>query len=321
MSSYKLVKKVLDQIVGWDEFGAHGAFWRTLSRDQFISYKVFGYQLVEVGNGKSSNLVKSLKGESPFGSNIGTEGAFFRRMPAGRTAATASQINIISNWIDAGCPEHDEADKLALEDINFVDTKFHNAYWREFDNWAMFKASEETSNAIGIFFPVASKWFEFSKGIIDESEWYNLIKSPKVLLAINYLSRKQKETVEKYYNSPINQELLFQSYQLFGKGELPPDPLRPQDPEHKMNGKEMWFFWSAFADACLRLDIELLFWQIETRAVLIGLLHDGLFRGRFNVEGYSPTDAGAESIIKDISSIHDDLLIEVLLEKMIQSGI
>ena len=109
MTTFHRVTEILDQAVGGPSapVGAHGAFWRGLTRDQFVQKKVFGRPLITIKDGAGSNLVKALKGEAPFGSNIGTPAASFRRMPAGRSPVSATEIAEIESWIDAGCPEED----------------------------------------------------------------------------------------------------------------------------------------------------------------------------------------------------------------------
>lgn len=61
-----------------------------LSRDQFVNKKAFGKALVVVGNRAESNLVKALKGDSPFGSDLPSPppGATTPRMPAGLPPAS-----------------------------------------------------------------------------------------------------------------------------------------------------------------------------------------------------------------------------------------
>ena len=110
MTSFGRIVAILDHAVGGSSapVGAHGPFWRGLTRDQFVQKRVFGRPLVTLGDGAGSNLVKALKGEAPFGSDIGTPGASFRRMPAGRPPVGATEIAEISGWIDAGCPAEDE---------------------------------------------------------------------------------------------------------------------------------------------------------------------------------------------------------------------
>jgi L-Lysine epsilon oxidase N-terminal len=115
MTTFRRIIEILDQAVGGPSafVGAHGAFWRGVTRDQFVQKRVFGQPLVVIGNGSGSNLVKALKGERPFGSNIGTPGAGFRRMPAGRPPVSAADVTEISGWINAGCPEEEAPQEAA----------------------------------------------------------------------------------------------------------------------------------------------------------------------------------------------------------------
>lgn len=107
MGRYQKIIDVLDKAVGGSTspIGAHGPFWRGKTKAQFLATMVFGQKLLIPGNGKDSNLVKALRGEAPFGSDIGTPDAIFRRMPAGRKAVPAKQVDVIQKWIDDGCPD------------------------------------------------------------------------------------------------------------------------------------------------------------------------------------------------------------------------
>jgi hypothetical protein len=107
MGAYQDVIDILDNAVGGSTvtIGAHGAFWRGKTKDQFIATGVFGQQLLISGDGKDSNLVKALRGEAPFGADTGTASGIFRRMPAGRPAVKPQQIDLIQKWIDDGCPD------------------------------------------------------------------------------------------------------------------------------------------------------------------------------------------------------------------------
>lgn len=100
--NFQQVIEILDQAIGGPEadIGAHGPFWRGITRDKFVAKKVFSKDLVVLGDGAASNLVRALKGETPFG-----EGAIFPRMPAGGLpAAPAESIALIEQWINDGCP-------------------------------------------------------------------------------------------------------------------------------------------------------------------------------------------------------------------------
>ncbi|MBG6163760.1 hypothetical protein IWQ54_003428 [Labrenzia sp. EL_195] len=102
------VVEYLDASVGGadQQVWAHGAFWRDVSRDEFVNMDpIYGVELITVGNGAGSGLIKSLRGEDPFGVDDGVEGARFRTMPSQMPAMAASRIDEISGWIDDGCPE------------------------------------------------------------------------------------------------------------------------------------------------------------------------------------------------------------------------
>ena len=117
MNRYARVLAILDEAIGGPDvsIGAHGAFWRGLSRDQFVARKVFGRQLVDPGKGADSDLVKALKGEAPFGSDLPNppDGAVFPRMPMDLPAVSPDNIAFIQQWIDDGCPETADAEPVA----------------------------------------------------------------------------------------------------------------------------------------------------------------------------------------------------------------
>lgn len=107
--NFKDVVDILDESVGGADadVASHGPFWRGTTRDRFIAMKVGGRKLVTVGDGAQSNLVLSLKGEAPFGSDLDEPpvGAVVLIMPAYLDPVPAESISVIEQWIDAGCPE------------------------------------------------------------------------------------------------------------------------------------------------------------------------------------------------------------------------
>jgi hypothetical protein len=109
MTRYERVQQILDQAIGGPgaDIGAHGAFWRGLTRDQFVAKPVFNNQLLVVGNGAASNLVKAFKGEAPFGADLPSPppGAKYPRMPDGFAPVSDADIAFIETWIDEGCLE------------------------------------------------------------------------------------------------------------------------------------------------------------------------------------------------------------------------
>lgn len=325
MSRFQKIKNILDRLVEGSNIGAHGAFWRGTTRDEFISMIVFGYPLVSLNEPESSNLLKALSGTAPFGADTGTSGGFMNRMPSGWPSASEEDIAFIRQWINDGCPD-EEAEPESLTEENAaapLTPEQHNAYWREFDNWAMYQVSTEVRSAINQFFPIASLWFRACHDPGALPAWESAIAEPARTAAIRLLSRRQQQTVTAFYGSPPAEEELLTSYELFGRGELPPDPLRPADPDHKMNGSTMWFIWSAFADACFRLNEEPDHWITAGKAILIGLMSDGVFRGRFTVDGFDATPVGATAIrqlVKDLpespAGVQDELA-----KRLVDTGI
>jgi len=80
----------------------HGAFWSTLSYNDFVNGEVpnLGVPILVKSNSAKSNLILALGGQPPF------DGSEFPQMPAdGPPFLTDGQIAPIAAWIDAGCPE------------------------------------------------------------------------------------------------------------------------------------------------------------------------------------------------------------------------
>jgi hypothetical protein len=88
-----------------------------------------------------------------------------------------------------------------------------------------------------------------------------------------------------------------------------------------MNGAALWFIWGAFAEACITLGISTDFWRFLTRAILCGLLSDGVFRGRFTVNGFSATPEGKLAILAHVQQLAaNDLQVEVR-QRFAESGL
>jgi hypothetical protein len=116
--NYQQVQRILDDGVGGSGSpvgGPHQAFWRTQTRDQFVGFSIFGLPLITLGDGDNSTIIKALRGQAPFGQDLGVPGASFRRMPAGRPPIPDAQIDQIAAWIDDGCPESDQTPLGQLE--------------------------------------------------------------------------------------------------------------------------------------------------------------------------------------------------------------
>src|SRR4029453_15590049 len=104
MAGFADVQAALDRAIGPADIGFHRAFWRVLTRDQFVAKKVYNYPLVVVGDATSSNKVRALRGHLPFGDDTGTVGASMPRMPARMPAMPEADIELIEQWINQGCP-------------------------------------------------------------------------------------------------------------------------------------------------------------------------------------------------------------------------
>jgi hypothetical protein len=98
------IQKILDDAVEGHEIGAHGPFWRNVTRDQFVAKKVFGCGIIFSDNGTfdgpRSPLVQIL--QNPIECPAERERP---QMPVGFPPVSADKVQIISNWIDAQCPE------------------------------------------------------------------------------------------------------------------------------------------------------------------------------------------------------------------------
>jgi hypothetical protein len=90
----------------------HLDFWNTLTYDQFVTGNVPNVRdpntgqpmpILIKGNSQQSNFIMALQGAA--GSVFDPTNGAFGQMPAdGPPFMTADQIQPISDWIDAGCP-------------------------------------------------------------------------------------------------------------------------------------------------------------------------------------------------------------------------
>jgi hypothetical protein len=97
------IQRILDEAVEGQDIGAHGPFWRDITRDEFVAKKVFGCQIIfsdnGTFNGPRSPLVQIL--QAPIECPVDRERP---QMPVGFPFVPAERIQIISDWIDAQCP-------------------------------------------------------------------------------------------------------------------------------------------------------------------------------------------------------------------------
>ena len=109
IKTFREVVDILDAAVngpGTEVGPPHHAFWRGITRDEFVAKKLLGQPILVLGDGANSNLILSLKGEPPFGSGPGAE---FPRMPVGFDPVPDDSIRLIEQWIDDDCPDGSDA--------------------------------------------------------------------------------------------------------------------------------------------------------------------------------------------------------------------
>jgi hypothetical protein len=335
MADFARIKQILDESVNGENIGAHGAFWRGATRDQFVAKSIFGRKLIAQRpdgsfDPEESNLVKALEGRSPFGADLTPRppGAIFNRMPDGFPPVPQDRINEIRAWITSGCPETvaQPTAWIASEAGGPADPSLHLTFWRDFDNWAMFNAQPPVPQDIDAFFSVADRWLAFARDSTAEPAWAQALAQANVQTAVIRLEARQRSSVVQHYGRPVPLLTLLDSLERFGDDSLPNDPQRPQDQRHNMNGAIMWFFWSAFIDACLRVSVSVAaipgeFWRGMARAVLLGLLNDGVVRGRFVVTGFQNTPAGKEAMRQQVRGLNDDQLPAEMARRFRESGL
>ena len=157
MKRFDHVVEILDTAINHQTaIGAHGTFWRGKTLQQFITLTVRGETLLMPGNSADSNIIKALRGLSPFGADLNPPppDAFYDRMPAGRPPVAADAIDFIAKWIDDGCPD-DEMTAPALNrllvaravippPVDLFGPDAFNTFFREFDQFFAFNASADT---------------------------------------------------------------------------------------------------------------------------------------------------------------------------------
>lgn len=123
---YQRVIEILDSAAagGASDYDGKGLFWR-LPLPEFLEVEIYGVRMIAPveaaasscchqvtttqSRGASSGLVIGLRGESPF------DGTQYPRLPWGGQEVSESDISFISEWIDAGCPDHDHQTSFPVE--------------------------------------------------------------------------------------------------------------------------------------------------------------------------------------------------------------
>lgn len=116
LGSYANVKALLDQFVNDNNvpiaFAPHGAFWRTMTYEQFVKENIPNltdpatgdeFKVLVVGNSAASNIIMALRGTpgTIFDSEVGRIG----RMPPTGPFMSDDDIGRLADWIDSGAPE------------------------------------------------------------------------------------------------------------------------------------------------------------------------------------------------------------------------
>jgi hypothetical protein len=99
MNRFERVVQILDDSIGCPDVGTAEprAFWRGLTRDDFVAKRVLNRVVVVLGDGASSNLSGPSRGTSRS-ATISTNAPAEARMPR-RTFVSSRK------WIDDGCPQ------------------------------------------------------------------------------------------------------------------------------------------------------------------------------------------------------------------------
>jgi hypothetical protein len=280
MTTFTQIQIILDRLINGEEIRMHGPFWRGKTRDEFVALSVMGLPIIVVGDPAGSNLVKALRGNAPFGRDLQPRpvGARINRMPSRRPPASKEDIEYIEKWITAGCPDGgpDVSDRLALD---ATDDKLDVRYWREFDDFFLYKSSEETNRHVfGFIGNSVPVWLDFALQSTDLKLWTGHLKTPSVREDVDYILKHHIRLIELFYGSPPPAARIFTSYWRFGGNLLPDDPDSSGSPRHTMNSPADWFNWSPFLDAILRMDNLNAGNLLLARAWQIGLVADGLLR-------------------------------------------
>ena len=335
MKRFDHVVDILDTAINHQTtIGAHGTFWRGKTLQQFIAMKPCGRTLLVPGNSADSNIIKALRGLAPFGADLNPPpaGAIFDRMPAGgRPPVAAEAIDFIAKWIDDGCPD-DEMTAPALNRLLVVTRRYTAA-----GGFVWTRRVQQLLQRIRQFLCVRlDPRDRRGRGRIHEpctrpishlarlrgknpnlNAWTTAIAAADAKKAIQYLSDNQLRIIVKFFGNPADQTALNEAFWQFGKGTLPPDNLRPQDPKHQMNGAIMWVVWLSCADASLRLGMKPDLWAQTAKAVALGLVGDSLFRNRpvpLKITRYSKQDPDVQNkVTADFANLAGNDLLDAVI--------
>jgi hypothetical protein len=313
MKRFDAVREILEKAVNGKTIGAHGNFWRGIDLPTFIAKSVFGRKLVEPGKGAESNLVKALRGQAPFGRDLTPRppGAIFPRMPLRLPPVDDAGIAFIEAWINDGCPDEEvkTTAPMAAMAAAAADPQAINRFYREFDSFFLRPKTPETTQHLNAYMEQAFAWPGFSQDS-TEAGWTSVLQQAPMTAAIAHLSSHQLRIIKDHFGAALDTSRLSEAYWLFGRGDLPDDPLRPGSPKHRMDGATMWLMWLSFADAAIRTGESARDWEGVSKAIALGVVGDALFRtdrpasDRLNITRYKATDPNLkDKVVSDFAGL------------------
>jgi tyrosinase len=116
LERYARVRQILDLAAGSAEpaYDGQGRFWNRSLRE-FEATEIYGIAMVAPpgtpDRGAASGLVRGLRGQWPF------DGTQFPPLPWGGRRVAAPDMQLISDWIDAGLPEADAPEPAAPVEV------------------------------------------------------------------------------------------------------------------------------------------------------------------------------------------------------------
>ncbi len=301
MPNFHEIQMLLDKVLGPTPAGNHGAFWRGKTRDEFVELAVFGIKIIEPGAPEKSPLIGAMRGSTPYGSERSQKSndQMWLCLAAEQPAATKEDIEFVSNWIAQGCPdEHPTAEVRALAIVENVDDETHVKYWRSIDFFFLPSlASPETrDHVLRLHMDAFGPWK--ASNILDQGAdaWNNYMNRADVQESFRHVRFHQTRIIEDFYGT--SQDNLLDSLWKFGGDLLPPDPQIGIPPKRTMNSPYDWFWWIPYLEMSLRAgdatesDIRL------ARAWQVGIIADGLVRGRLDIPEFQATDPSLEQNVK-----------------------
>ena len=310
------VQNVLQKAVQGRVSRAHESFW-DFPLDQLIKHVVKmrgkSYPLVTPGDGLNSNVVKAMLGHAPFGSDLPNppSGALFRRMPPRQPGSNytpqTDSIYYIVKWIDDGCPSNIfvnvGVDKSAHQKLS---VEKHMEFWRNFDVAALFNQASILNGAVMYcYMQIGAAWEQIimNDPSYSRKDFQEFIHSPTARDALTACSKLQIDSFAQTFGTPLRQEDVFDTLEFFGKASMPLDDKRLNRESfrhhHIMDGVTDWTKWHGNVEASLTLGMEHEAWKCIGRAVLLGFMHDGIYRERFPVRGFNKNDPDASRKMRE----------------------